>query len=108
MLARTVSIFKWCALFIATVQLTACGEAPAPQAPMLPSVIVNTANTKDDGRIPSSKSAFPFVLRLCMVSNHLLVVKVIGSKSMLSMPDICMYCVFKLWITAEALEIIKQ
>lgn len=47
MLARTVSMLKWCALFITAAQLTACGEAPAPQAPMLPSVIVNTASTKE-------------------------------------------------------------
>ncbi|BAJ01036.1 efflux RND transporter periplasmic adaptor subunit [Shewanella violacea] len=47
MLAKTVSILKWCALFIIAAQLSACGEAPAPQAPMLPSVIVNTATTKE-------------------------------------------------------------
>ncbi len=46
MVVRTVSTFKWCVLFIATLQLTACGEAPAPKQAMLPSVIVNTAHTE--------------------------------------------------------------
>ncbi len=47
MAVQTVSKFKWGILFIAGLQLTACGEAPAPRQAMLPSVIVNTAKTEE-------------------------------------------------------------
>jgi len=46
MVARSVSTFKWCSSVIALLVLTACGEAPAPQQAMLPSVVVNTAKTQ--------------------------------------------------------------
>ncbi|WP_299793769.1 efflux RND transporter periplasmic adaptor subunit [uncultured Shewanella sp.] len=47
MAAQTVSKIKWGILFILGLQLTACGEPPAPQQAMLPSVIVNTAKTEE-------------------------------------------------------------
>ncbi|MCZ4336323.1 efflux RND transporter periplasmic adaptor subunit [Shewanella colwelliana] len=39
-------VYQWFFLLIVSAQLSACGEAPAPQAPMLPSVVVNTAHSK--------------------------------------------------------------
>ncbi|WP_028772639.1 efflux RND transporter periplasmic adaptor subunit [Shewanella waksmanii] len=46
MVVRTVATFKWCSTVLALLVLTACGEAPAPQQALLPSVIVNTAQTQ--------------------------------------------------------------
>ena len=47
MVAQTVSKLKWCVFLVLGLQLTACGEASAPQQAMLPSVIVNTAKTEE-------------------------------------------------------------
>ncbi|WP_394200214.1 efflux RND transporter periplasmic adaptor subunit [Shewanella waksmanii] len=47
MVVRTVSTFKWCSAVLALLILTACGDAPAPAQAMLPSVVVNTAQTKE-------------------------------------------------------------
>lgn len=47
MVARTVSTLKWCMFLVLGLQLTACGEASAPQQAMLPSVIVNTAKKEE-------------------------------------------------------------
>ncbi|GIU04313.1 MexE family multidrug efflux RND transporter periplasmic adaptor subunit [Shewanella sp. c952] len=47
MACSTVSKLKLLAMVCISVIATGCGEAPAPQAPMLPSVIVSTAHQQE-------------------------------------------------------------